>query len=134
MKLQIRLATVILALLAASCAQAQQKKLPLKLVQDVPLTGKATRLDYQSFDATSGWLYIAQRAKLVAGRRDGKWTHYRIVEPKNKSAAEVFNGIMQMLREDKEMQTDRENLANVCCVPQAQKPVNIQGVSRPVVL
>ncbi len=59
MKLQIKLATVILALLAASCAEAQQKKLPLKLVQDVPLTGKATRLDYQSFDATSGRLYIA---------------------------------------------------------------------------
>ncbi len=59
MKLQIRLATVILALLAASCAEAQQQKLPLRLVQDVPLTGKATRLDYQSFDATSGRLYIA---------------------------------------------------------------------------
>jgi YVTN family beta-propeller protein len=59
MKLQIRLATVILALLAASCAEAQQKKLPLRLVQDIPLTGKATRLDYQSFDATSGRLYIA---------------------------------------------------------------------------
>lgn len=59
MKLQIRLATVILMLLAASCAEGQQQKLPLRLVQDVPLTGKATRLDYQSFDAASGRLYIA---------------------------------------------------------------------------
>jgi hypothetical protein len=32
-----------------------------------------------------------------------------------------------MLKEDKEMQIDRERLANVCCAPQ---PVKIQGVLR----
>lgn len=59
MKLQIRLATILLALLVASCAQAQQPKMALQTVSDILLTGKATRLDYQSLDATSGKLYIA---------------------------------------------------------------------------
>ena len=40
----------------------QQSKLPLKLVVDVPLSGNASRLDYQSFDAASGRLYIAHLA------------------------------------------------------------------------
>jgi YVTN family beta-propeller protein len=33
--------------------------LPLKVLTDVPLTGGTTRLDYQSFDSSSGRLYIA---------------------------------------------------------------------------
>src|SRR5215212_4399687 len=34
-------------------------KLPLRVLNDVPLSGRATRLDYQSLDAKSGRLYIA---------------------------------------------------------------------------
>src|SRR3982750_4514887 len=33
--------------------------LPLRTLRDIPLTGGATRFDYQSFDVTSGRLYIA---------------------------------------------------------------------------
>lgn len=33
--------------------------LPLKVIADVPLTGGATRLDYQSLDSANGRLYIA---------------------------------------------------------------------------
>src|SRR5258707_4333007 len=33
--------------------------LPLRTLSDVPLTGGATRLDYQSMDSESGRLYIA---------------------------------------------------------------------------
>jgi DNA-binding beta-propeller fold protein YncE len=33
--------------------------LPLKVLADIPLTGGATRLDYQSLDSASGRLYIA---------------------------------------------------------------------------
>lgn len=36
-----------------------QPRLPLRVVADVPLTGGVTRFDYQSFDSTSGRLYIA---------------------------------------------------------------------------
>lgn len=62
-------------------------------------------------------LAYLKRAKLVVGRRDGKWMHYRISDPNNKKAKEVFDGIMEMFKEDKEMQTDRRNLATVCCAP-----------------
>lgn len=73
-------------------------------------------------------LAYLKRAKLVSGRRDGKWMHYRISEPENEKVKEVFAGIMEMLQEDNEMQGDRERLVEVCCAPQT--PVQIKGVSR----
>lgn len=42
-----------------SVCTAQTTKLPLRNISDVPLTGRATRLDYQSFEQQSGRLYIA---------------------------------------------------------------------------
>jgi ArsR family transcriptional regulator len=71
-------------------------------------------------------LAYLRRAGLVKARRDGKWMHYRITEPANKDAAEVFSATMEMLGKDKEMQRDRKNLVAVCCVPTA--PVGIQRV------
>jgi YVTN family beta-propeller protein len=53
-------ATLILFLIpCAGCADGQKKALPLRQVADVALTGRASRLDYQSFDQQSGRLYIA---------------------------------------------------------------------------
>lgn len=62
-------------------------------------------------------LAYLKRAGLVTGRRNGKWMHHRISEPKQEAAAEIFAGIMKILDEDKEMQEDRLNLVNVCCTP-----------------
>jgi ArsR family transcriptional regulator, arsenate/arsenite/antimonite-responsive transcriptional repressor len=76
-------------------------------------------------------LAYLKRAKLVSARRDGKWMHYRVTEPKNERAAEVFARVREMLREDKEMQADRKKLVNVCCAPVPQQPVTIQGAPRP---
>ncbi|MCU1290796.1 MAG: putative transcriptional regulator [Acidobacteria bacterium] len=73
-------------------------------------------------------LSYLKRAELVSGRRDGKWMHYRISEPKNKKAAEIFAGLMEMLKEDKEMQIDRERLNSVCCAP--PQPVQISAALR----
>ncbi len=73
-------------------------------------------------------LAYLKRAGLVAARRDGKWMHYRVTEPRDEKAKGVFAGIMEMLKEDKEMQIDRKNLANVCCAP--QPPVNIQSAQK----
>lgn len=63
-------------------------------------------------------LSYLKRAGLVSGRRDGKWMHYRISEPTNKKANELFANLMEMLKDDKVMQSDRKQLANVCCAPQ----------------
>jgi len=73
-------------------------------------------------------LSYLKRASLVSGRRDGKWTHYRINEPNDKNASEVFDATMIMLKADTEMQTDRKRLVEVCCGPAA--PVTIQGIAR----
>jgi YVTN family beta-propeller protein len=71
----------------------EQNALPLQLLADVPLTGKATRLDYQSFDAQSGRLYIAHLGddmltvfdvnsqKIVGDIKDVKRVHGVIAVP-----------------------------------------------------
>lgn len=74
-------------------------------------------------------LAYLKRAGLVAARRDGKWMHYRVTAPKSKRAAEVFSGIMEMLKEDDQMRDDRRNLIKLCCLP-PQQPVSIKGTSR----
>lgn len=76
-------------------------------------------------------LAYLKRADLVSARRDGKWMHYRVTPPKNESGAEVFAKVKEMLKEDKEMQADREKLFKVCCAPQSQQPISIQGAPRP---
>ena len=46
-------------IIPCAVACAQQKSPPLQKVADVPLPGAAVRFDYQSFDSSSGRLYIA---------------------------------------------------------------------------
>jgi ArsR family transcriptional regulator len=70
-------------------------------------------------------LSYLKRAGLVKGRRDGKWVHYSIIEPKDTAARAVFDATMKMLRADKEMERDLKRLINVCCIPNA--PVKIDS-------
>ena len=79
-------------------------------------------------------LAYLKRAGLVSARRDGKWMHYRVTPPKNEAAAEVFAKIRAMLKEDDEMQIDRQKLFTVCCAPVRQQPISIQGAPRPASL
>ena len=70
-------------------------------------------------------LAYLKRAGLVAGRRDGKWMHYRINEPSDKDANAIFAAMLKTLENDAEMQLDRQNLVDVCCLPSL--PIAIQG-------
>lgn len=54
-----RSAAVVLAAALFTVCTAQSAKPPLRPVEDVPLTGRATRLDYQSLDQQTGRLYVA---------------------------------------------------------------------------
>jgi ArsR family transcriptional regulator len=74
-------------------------------------------------------LAYLRKAGIVVARRDGKWMHYRIVEPSDPNAARVFNEVRAWLAEDGEMRRDREKLMKVCCAPQL--PVQLQGAPRP---
>lgn len=70
-----------------------------------------------------------RRAGVVASRRDGKWIHYRIVEPPNEHAAQAFAGLRAWLAEDDEMKRDFKKLEAVCCAPRV--PVQLQAAPRP---
>lgn len=74
-------------------------------------------------------LAYLRRAGVVAARREGKWMHYRVVEPADEHVARVFREVQAWLSEDKEMQRDRTRLAQVCCAP--RPPVQLQGAPRP---
>jgi DNA-binding beta-propeller fold protein YncE len=78
-----KLKTILgLLVLAPGMASADSSPVPLRLVADIPMPGKAVRFDYQSFDPTSGRLYVAHmnadqlvvfdtRARQVVANLDG---------------------------------------------------------------
>jgi ArsR family transcriptional regulator len=74
-------------------------------------------------------LAYLRKAGIVSARREGKWMHYRVIEPSEPNAAKVFGEVRAWLARDKEMRRDRERLVKVCCAPQA--PVQLQGAPRP---
>jgi ArsR family transcriptional regulator, arsenate/arsenite/antimonite-responsive transcriptional repressor len=55
-------------------------------------------------------LAYLKRAGLVAARREGKWTHYRLVEPSDTHAAKIFNELRESLATHPQMQTDKARL------------------------
>ena len=77
-------------------------------------------------------LAYLKKAGLVSVRRDWKWSHYRVTQPKNESAAKVFREIQDWLKEEPEMQKDRKKLVTMCCAPATRQPISIQGAPRPV--
>jgi ArsR family transcriptional regulator len=77
-------------------------------------------------------LAYLRRAGVVSARREGKWMHYRLVEPTDPRAARIFQEVRGWLREDEDMQRDRQRLVKVCCAP--QPPVQLRGAPRPASL
>jgi ArsR family transcriptional regulator, arsenate/arsenite/antimonite-responsive transcriptional repressor len=60
-------------------------------------------------------LAYLKKAQLVSARRDGKWVHYQISEPRDAGHLELFRGLMKVLDQDPQMQADKKELTNVCC-------------------
>ena len=77
-------------------------------------------------------LAYLRRAAVVSARREGKWMHYRIVEPPDPHAASIFREVRAWLANDSAMQRDRIRLAKICCAPQL--PVQLQKAPRPASL
>lgn len=59
-------------------------------------------------------LAYLREAGLIAGRRDGKWIHYRLVEPSHPAAAQVLAGALRWLEDDAQVQQDRRRLNSLC--------------------
>ncbi|MDQ3010604.1 MAG: metalloregulator ArsR/SmtB family transcription factor [Acidobacteriota bacterium] len=74
-------------------------------------------------------LAYLRQAGVVSARREGKWMHYRIVAPADARAARICDEVRAWLREQPEMQRDRERLAKFCCAP--QPPVQLRGAPKP---
>jgi ArsR family transcriptional regulator len=43
-------------------------------------------------------LAYLRRAGLVVARRDGRWAHYRLIEPPDPTAARIFREVRERLR------------------------------------
>jgi ArsR family transcriptional regulator len=61
-------------------------------------------------------LAYLRKAGIVDARREGKWMHYRIVEPKDPRASQMLKTVRDWLGNDSDMQRDRGRLVRMCCV------------------
>lgn len=77
-------------------------------------------------------LAYLRRAGVVAARRDGKWIHYRIVEPPDSHAANIFREVRTLLANDSNMRNDLARLQKICCAPQL--PVQLKRAPMPASL
>ncbi len=77
-------------------------------------------------------LAYLRRAGLVSPRREGKWMHYRLVEPPDAHAAKIFRELRAWLANSAEMQRDKARLTKLCCAPQL--PLQLQRAPRPTSL
>jgi ArsR family transcriptional regulator len=58
-------------------------------------------------------LAYLRRAGVVASRRDGKWMHYRLVEPLDSNAAKILREVRVGLADNPEMQSDKSRLEKI---------------------
>jgi ArsR family transcriptional regulator, arsenate/arsenite/antimonite-responsive transcriptional repressor len=77
-------------------------------------------------------LAYLRRAGLVSARREGKWMHYRLVEPPDPHAAKIFREVRSWLENHPDMQRDKARLEKICCAQQL--PVQLQKAPRPASL
>src|SRR4030095_15906266 len=73
-------------------------------------------------------LAYLRKAGVVGARREGKWMHYRVVEPRDQRAAQVLKNIQDWLANDREMQRDRSRLVQMCCI---QVPAHLVDAPKP---
>jgi ArsR family transcriptional regulator, arsenate/arsenite/antimonite-responsive transcriptional repressor len=58
-------------------------------------------------------LAYLRRAGIVTPRRDGKWMHYRLVEPADVHVARIFREVREGLADNPEMQRDKLHLERI---------------------
>ena len=86
----------------------------------------------QSQPKVSRHLAYLRRAGIVTARREGKWMHYSIERPTDRSAAAILDATLASLASDWQMQTDLAQLGKACCRP--EQFVTLLGAPVPVSL
>ena len=77
-------------------------------------------------------LAYLRRAGIVAARRQGRWMHYRLVEPRDPVASAILKETVAHLRQLPEMERELAKLAMSCCNPDSSmRPV---PSSQPLIL
>ena len=66
-------------------------------------------------------LAYLRRAGLVAARRDGKWTHYRLTQPSDTHVAKILSELRVRLENDPQMQSDKARLMSNHAVTATQQ-------------
>ena len=84
----------------------------------------------QSQPKISRHLAYLRRARIVTARREGKWMHYKIIEPVNAGAARILRETLAVIGQEKAMQSDLARLGRACCVP--QKVSALEGAPLPI--
>jgi ArsR family transcriptional regulator, arsenate/arsenite/antimonite-responsive transcriptional repressor len=74
-------------------------------------------------------LAYLRRAGIVGARREGKWMHYRITEPADTQAQQVFKDVRNWLSGNPTMQRERGRLVNICC---AKPPAHLVHAPKPL--
>jgi ArsR family transcriptional regulator len=77
-------------------------------------------------------LAYLRRAGVVSARREGKWIHYRLVEPPDAHAANIFREVRAGLPNDPVMKSDRARLEKICGAQRL--PVQLQRAPIPASL
>ena len=91
-----------------------------------------TEILNESQPKISRHLAYLRNAGLVETRREGKWMHYRILEPEDKIVEKILYDSLNALAEHQLIKKDYENLAKVCCSP--NMPVTIARAPTPQIL
>jgi ArsR family transcriptional regulator len=60
-------------------------------------------------------LAYLRRAGIVAARRDGRWTHYRLALPKDSGVRAVLEAALESNRQRPEMRRDVARWGSACC-------------------
>ena len=60
-------------------------------------------------------LAYLRNAGLVEARRDGKWMHYKIIDPTNQIAANILRETLASLQTQADLQQDYARLKVACC-------------------
>ncbi len=74
-------------------------------------------------------LAYLRKSGLARTRREGKWMHYELVEPKDPFAKALLEDTLEWLESQDEMKRDHQKLVAVCCSPNA--PVTIARAPKP---
>jgi ArsR family transcriptional regulator, arsenate/arsenite/antimonite-responsive transcriptional repressor len=74
-------------------------------------------------------LAYLRNAGLVEARRDGKWMHYKIIEPTNEIAANILRETLVSLQTQTDLQQDYVKLEIACCG--ISVPITISKAPKP---